>query len=201
MCSKIRLICVPSVMNALRRICPPHSGHSSGKPRIRGLSTRPKANAPVNPWLVPQAQAWVAARCPGAPNQERTPPWRFGSVWVSVSPWPSPPPNTPTPSPAQPTAANRGVSNPALPYALREIAARFPVTLYTGVDCSPCNTGRALLQERQVPFTERTISSEQDSSALQQLSGDTTLPLLSIGRQQIKGVSDGEWKQNLDAAG
>ena len=112
-----------------------------------------------------------------------------------------PPPNASTPSPAQPTAANRGVSNPALPYALREIAARFPVTLYTGAGCSPCNTGRALLQERQVPFTERTISSEQDSSALQQLSGDTTLPLLSIGRQQIKGFSDGEWKQYLDAAG
>jgi hypothetical protein len=29
MCSRIRLICVPSVMNAIRRICPPHSGHSS----------------------------------------------------------------------------------------------------------------------------------------------------------------------------
>lgn len=112
-----------------------------------------------------------------------------------------PPPNTPPPSPAQPTAANRGVSNPALPYALREIAARFPVTLYTGAGCSPCNTGRALLQERQVPFTERTIGTDQDSSALQQLSGDTTLPLLSIGRQQIKGFSDGEWKQYLDAAG
>ena len=113
-----------------------------------------------------------------------------------------PPPNSPAPSPAQPaTAAPRAVSNPALPYALREIAARFPVTLYTGAGCSPCNTGRALLQERQVPFTERTISSEQDSSALQQLSGDTTLPLLSIGRQQIKGFSDGEWKQYLDAAG
>ena len=112
-----------------------------------------------------------------------------------------PPPNASTPSPAQPTAANRGVSNPALPYALREIAARFPVTLYTGAGCSPCNTGRALLQERQVPFTERTISTDQDGSALQQLSGDTTLPLLSIGRQQIKGLSDGEWKQYLDAAG
>jgi glutaredoxin len=112
-----------------------------------------------------------------------------------------PPPNASTPSPAQPTAANRGVSNPALPYALREIAARFPVTLYTGADCSPCTTGRALLQERQVPFTERTISTDQDGSALQQLSGDTTLPLLSIGRQQIKGFSDGEWKQYLDAAG
>ena len=113
-----------------------------------------------------------------------------------------PPPNTPPPSSAQAaTAANRVVSNPALPYALREIAARFPVTLYTGADCSPCNTGRALLQERQVPFTERTIGTDQDGSALQQLSGDTTLPLLSIGRQQIKGFSDGEWKQYLDAAG
>ncbi len=29
MCSRIRLICVPSVMKAIRRFCPPHSGHSS----------------------------------------------------------------------------------------------------------------------------------------------------------------------------
>ena len=113
-----------------------------------------------------------------------------------------PPPNSPPPSPAQPaTAAPRAASSPGLPYALREIVGRFPVTLYTGTDCGPCSTGRALLQQRQVPFTERTISTEQDGKALQQLSGDATLPLLVIGRQQIKGFSDGEWKQYLDAAG
>ena len=31
MCSSIFLICAPSVMNAIRRIWPPHIGHSSGK--------------------------------------------------------------------------------------------------------------------------------------------------------------------------
>ena len=30
MCSRIFLICTPSAMNAIRRICPPHIGHGSG---------------------------------------------------------------------------------------------------------------------------------------------------------------------------
>ena len=31
MCSKIFRLCVPSVVNAISRICPPHIGHSSAK--------------------------------------------------------------------------------------------------------------------------------------------------------------------------
>lgn len=89
----------------------------------------------------------------------------------------------------------------ALPYELRQIANRFPVTLYTGNDCPPCTSARNLLTSRGVPFTERTVSSNEDIAALQRLSGGTGLPFGTIGGQQLAGFSEGEWVQYLDAAG
>ncbi|WHZ11555.1 MAG: hypothetical protein OJF60_001994 [Burkholderiaceae bacterium] len=90
----------------------------------------------------------------------------------------------------------------ALPYELQQVAAKYPVTLYSGPDCGPCAAGRALLTRRGVPFTERTVSTQQDLDALQRLSGgDASLPLLTIGGQRLKGFSDAEWGEYLDAAG
>lgn len=88
-----------------------------------------------------------------------------------------------------------------LPYALQQVATRFPVTLYTGTDCAPCDSARQLLLSRGVPFSERTVNSNEDVEALKRLSGENSLPFGSIGSQQIKGFSDLEWTQFLDAAG
>lgn len=89
----------------------------------------------------------------------------------------------------------------SLPYELRQIANRYPVTLLTADSCAPCNSGRTLLIARGIPFTERTVASLQDGEALKRLSSDTALPVLIIGRQQLKGFSDAEWQQFLTAAG
>lgn len=89
----------------------------------------------------------------------------------------------------------------ALPFELRQVVAKYPVTLYTTTPCAPCDTGRALLQGRGVPFSERTVSTPEDSEALHRLSGDASLPFLSIGGQRIRGLSESEWAQYLDAAG
>ena len=103
--------------------------------------------------------------------------------------------------PARPANEAPAVANGALPYELRQVANRFPVTLYTGNDCQPCNSARNLLINRGVPFTERTITSNEDIDALKQLSGVASLPFGTIGGQQLKGFSDSEWSQYLDAAG
>lgn len=92
-------------------------------------------------------------------------------------------------------------SNAQLPLELRQAASRYPVTLYTSSDCAPCNTGRNLLNARGIPYTEKTVGSAEDVDALKRLSGVTSLPLLTIGGQQLKGFSDTEWTQYLDAAG
>ncbi len=89
----------------------------------------------------------------------------------------------------------------ALPFELRSVVQRFPVTLYTSKDCGPCDAGRNLLRNRGVPFTERTVDSNEDLEALKRLTGDTSLPMATVGSQQMKGYSDSEWTQFLDAAG
>src|SRR5574337_2042295 len=99
-------------------------------------------------------------------------------------------------------AAGTAPAGAALPYELQQVASRYPVTLYTSPDCAPCAAGRAMLGRRGVPFTERTVSTPQDLDALQRLSGgDGSLPLLTIGGQRLKGFSDAEWGEYLDAAG
>ena len=60
--------------------------------------------------------------------------------------------------PAQSTTSGTGATGAALPYELQQVATRFPVTLYTGTDCTPCNNARNLLVGRGIPFTERTIT-------------------------------------------
>ncbi|HSV53332.1 MAG TPA: glutaredoxin family protein, partial [Burkholderiaceae bacterium] len=88
-----------------------------------------------------------------------------------------------------------------LPFEVREVANRYPVTLYSAPNCSPCASARNLLVNRGVPFAERTVSTNEDAEALQRVSGDTSLPFATIGGQQLKGFSDVEWTQYLDAAG
>jgi len=99
------------------------------------------------------------------------------------------------------TGAAAGSGLGALPFELRQVATRFPVTLYTGNNCGPCASGKAMLTSRGVPFSERTVTTPEDSEALQRLASDNSLPLLTVGGQQIKGYSDAEWTQFLDAAG
>lgn len=89
----------------------------------------------------------------------------------------------------------------ALPYELRQVTTRYPVTLYTSNDCQPCNSARNLLIGRGVPFSERTITTSEDVEAFKRLSGGTSLPFGTIGAQQLQGFSDAEWTQYLDLAG
>jgi len=92
-------------------------------------------------------------------------------------------------------------SNSSLPFELRQVATKYPVVLYTAASCAPCDSGRALLTSRGVPFNERTIITNEDRAALQRQMGDTSLPYLTVGGQRIRGMSESEWTQYLDAAG
>ncbi len=94
-----------------------------------------------------------------------------------------------------------GAAGAALPFELRQVVSRYPVVLYTSANCAPCDAGRALLSRRGIPFKERAVNTPNDTEALKRISGEASLPLLSIGSQQVKGYSDVEWGQFLDAAG
>ena len=96
-------------------------------------------------------------------------------------------------------AALAGSAN--LPTALRNVVERFPVTLYTAIPCAPCDQGRAMLQQRGIPFSERTINAPEDSQVLQRLAGTSAVPVLGLGGQILRGFSAPEWSQYLDTAG
>lgn len=108
----------------------------------------------------------------------------------------------PVDKPAQALRTNGSVSSTAsLPFELRQVASKYPVTLYTGKDCSPCDQGRQSLRQRGIPFTEKSVETAADAKALQRLENTSQLPVLRIGTQQVKGYSDTEWQSYLDAAG
>ncbi len=103
------------------------------------------------------------------------------------------------------TATNQGTlgaaPTPNLPFELRQLASKYPVTLYTTAACGPCDTGRSLLTQRGIPYTEKTVTTNEDLAAFARLAKDSGLPLLTIAGQQIKGFSESEWGAYLDAAG
>jgi glutaredoxin len=119
---------------------------------------------------------------------------------VSFSDKPPPPSDNAKVSTGRAGSFTETGSGTTLPFELRTVVQRYPVTLYTSKDCPPCDAGRNLLRSRGVPFTERTIESTEDAEAFRRLAGDGSLPMATVGSQQMKGFSDAEWSQFLDAA-
>ena len=104
---------------------------------------------------------------------------------------------------AQGNPGNASTNTPgaALPYQLNLSAQRYPVTLYTAGNCAGCNAGRNLLVRRGIPFSEKTVESNEDIGALQRLAGSSEVPVITVGQQRVSGFSETEWTQYLDAAG
>jgi len=98
-------------------------------------------------------------------------------------------------------AAPEAPRGPALPAELARLSQRFPVTLFTGSNCSPCDAGRQMLAERGIPYVERTVVSNEDVAALERTVGARTLPALTVGGQALVGYSAADWGSYLDAAG
>jgi len=92
-------------------------------------------------------------------------------------------------------------NNSGMPLELRQAVQRYPVTLFTGPDCTPCDNGRRLLQQRGIPFSEKRIGSEDDAGLLERAVGGRTVPALTIGAQALRGLSETDWTAFLDAAG
>lgn len=99
------------------------------------------------------------------------------------------------------SADSNAPANAQLPYELRQTASRYPVVIYTGKDCMPCDEARSFLQSRGIPYSERTIETNSDVAALKKLSGQENLPFATIGNQHLKGFGSDSWTQYLNAAG
>ena len=93
-------------------------------------------------------------------------------------------------------------SEPELPAELRQIVARYPVTLYTVVTaCAPCELARQFLRHRGIPYSEKLAATPDDGDTLERLSGGRDAPTLTLGSQVLRGFSSDVWNSYLDAAG
>lgn len=87
-----------------------------------------------------------------------------------------------------------------LPFELASAVKANPVTLYTTGKCSGCDSGRALLNARGIPYTEKTVNSNDDIARLQQVGGDKQLPFLTVGRNKQSGFEADAWNTMLSSA-
>jgi hypothetical protein len=94
------------------------------------------------------------------------------------------------------------VSETALPYALRQVASRFPVTLYTASDCGDsCSLARAFLARRGIPYDERTATTAEERRAWPRIVGGVEVPTLTVGAEALRGFSPSGWDETLTIAG
>lgn len=91
-----------------------------------------------------------------------------------------------------------------LPYAVRQAANNYPVTLYVSPDCgAACKEGQRYLKQRGIPFSEKTVATNDEADALKRLLGgsDPSVPVLIVGSKVSRGYLQTDWASVLDAAG
>ncbi|WP_254783776.1 glutaredoxin family protein [Collimonas sp. OK307] len=98
-------------------------------------------------------------------------------------------------------AGSGGDSSDGLPYELALAVKNHPVTLYSAEKCIPCDDGRKMLNERGIPFSEKTVKSNEDIAALHKITKGDQLPVLTVGGNQESAFSAAAWGTALTAAG
>ena len=88
-----------------------------------------------------------------------------------------------------------------LPYATKQAAQNFPVKLYTQEKCPPCDSARASLVKRAVPFSEVNVLTQKDLDEVKAISGKVDLPLLVVGSLFQSGFQEDLVNKLLDTAG
>lgn len=113
--------------------------------------------------------------------------------------------DTPPPANAKKLASKSmetsSLSNVKLPPELQAAVSKNPVVFYSTSNCSACNEARTMLKKNGIPFTEKTIKTDEDINKLKQISGDSTLPLIFVNKSKFLGFNEEEWRTALTAGG
>lgn len=124
--------------------------------------------------------------------------------WVdpsgSVSYGDQPPANAKSVTKMDPRSGASEDAASALPFELRTAMARHPVTLYTALDCGPCDTARVYLRRRGVPFSEIVVDTDKEAAELKRRVGTDQVPVMTLGRSPNIGFNEQTWSAALDAA-
>ena len=89
-----------------------------------------------------------------------------------------------------------------LSYEARRAQQNFPVTLYVASNCAEtCNQARGLLKKRGIPFSEKSLQTQEEIDAFKSFSGSDSAPTLAVGKTFLKGFLAEQWHSELDIAG
>jgi glutaredoxin len=91
------------------------------------------------------------------------------------------------------------IETSTLPYSVQVAAKNFPVTLWTAKCGAACDQAKAHLVRRGVPYAEK--DAQADVDAFEKLTGGTEVPVLYVGRTQIKGYEASVYDSALNTAG
>lgn len=92
--------------------------------------------------------------------------------------------------------------NEDLPYETQRAQQNFPVTLYVTSGCGvPCNQARSMLAKRGIPFSEKSLNTQEEVDKFYKMSGSSGAPTLAIGKNYLSGFLESKWNTELDVAG
>ncbi len=83
-----------------------------------------------------------------------------------------------------------------------DVVAKFPVVLYTAPKCSSCDSARAYLKSRGVPYSEKNVEGDRKlQDELIKQSGGLAVPTITVGSKVMKGYLESLLEGELDQAG
>jgi glutaredoxin len=100
---------------------------------------------------------------------------------------------------AMPSGAGANASD--LPAPLAQAVKTSPVTLYTAPNCPSCTNARAMLNQRGIPFAEKTVSTPEDAAAFNKVNSAGQVPVLTVGATKLAPFSPDDWNNALTTAG
>lgn len=127
--------------------------------------------------------------------------YRWRAADGSVGYGDEPPPGASTIELIDLSSASQTEDISRLPYILRTAMERFPVTLYTATDCAACTQVRTILTGRGIPFSEKTISTQEEVAHFKRLGLGDRLPVVTVGRKTVREFSPRDLQLELTAAG
>lgn len=81
-------------------------------------------------------------------------------------------------------------------------ASTAPVVLYSTAKCSPCDSVRAYLRGRGVPFAEKNVQADRElQKELLQKTGQLSVPTIMVGGKVMQEYSQAWLESELDQAG
>jgi glutaredoxin len=97
---------------------------------------------------------------------------------------------------------NIAVRSRATDHIPQEIIDKFPVVLYSASKCASCDSARAYLKSRGIPFTEKNVEGDRKlQEELIKQAGGLAVPTIMVGTKILKGYLESLLEGELDDAG